>query len=105
MLNIRHLGELVGPRNDIVALVWPQVEAWTKGVRTLTKIVAPHPQMVYAVMGMFLQLYFQYLQRTAKMVGTLMEPIKRYLGEALLPSMGGGGGGSMMAYRISWDTE
>ena len=71
----RYLGAYLGPQEELEMWVKPQVEAWSHGVRVLSKIARRHPQSAYARLGMSLQLEWQYLQRTVPGVSSLMGPI------------------------------
>ena len=86
----RHLGAYLGPQAELEAWVKPQVEAWSHGVKVLSKISRLHPQPAYTGLGMLLQSEWQYLQRTVPGVGTLMGPIEEALREKLFPSLFGG---------------
>ena len=66
------------------------MEAWSHGVRVLGKIARRHPQLAYAVLGMLLQLEWQYLQSNVPRVGTLMGPIEEDLKEKFFPALFGG---------------
>ena len=88
----RYLGAYIGPQEELVAWLKPQVEAWSHGVGVLGKISQRHPQSDYAGLGMLLQLDWQYLQRTIPRVGTLVVPIEEALREKLFPALFGGGG-------------
>ena len=61
------------------------MEAWANGVRVIGKIARQHTQLAYAVLGMSLQLEWNYLQRTVPGVGTLMSPIEEALREKFFP--------------------
>ena len=52
------------------------MEAWAYRVCILGKIPKWHPQSAYYGLGMSIILEWQYLQRTAPRVGTLMGPIE-----------------------------
>ena len=58
------MGVYIGPQEELVAWVKPQVEAWAHGVRVLGKIARRHPHSAYSGLVMPLQLEWQYLQRT-----------------------------------------
>ena len=75
-------------------MVWvkPQVEAWSHRVIVLGKISQQHPQLDYAILEMWLQLEWQYLQRTVPRVGTLMGPIEKALREKSFSALSRGGG-------------
>ena len=88
----RYLGSYLGPQAELEAWVQPQVEAWAHGVQVLAKIAQRHPHLDYSGLGMSLQSEWQYLQRTAPRVGTLMGPIEEALREIFFPSLFGGGG-------------
>ena len=60
------------------------MEAWDHGVLTLSKIPNQYPKTVYTVLGMFLQLEWQCLQRTVSEVDNLMGKIEMDLREPLL---------------------
>ena len=66
------------------------MEAWSHGVKVLSKISQRHPQSAYAGLGISLQLEWQYLQRTVPGVDTLMGPIEEDLREKISPSLFGG---------------
>ena len=66
------------------------MEASAHGVRVLAKISRRHPQSSYAGLGVSLQSEWQYLQRTAPGVGTLMGPIEEALREKFFPLLFGG---------------
>ena len=70
--------------------VKPQVEAWAHGVRVLAKIYQRHPQSDYSVLGISLQLKWQYLQKNVPVVGTLIGPIEEALREKFFPALLGG---------------
>ena len=74
-----YLGAYLGSQEELEAWVKHQVEAWTDGVRTSGKIANRYPQSDYAILGMSLQLEWQYLQRNIPGVGTLMGPIEEVL--------------------------
>ena len=61
------------------AWVKPQVETWAHGVRVLGKIPRRHPKSAFAGLRIFLQLQWQYLQRTVPRVVTMMGPIEEAL--------------------------
>ena len=65
------------------------MEAWAHGVNTLAKIANRYPQSAYAVLGMSLQLEWQYVKRTVPGVGSLMGPIEDSLREAFFPALFG----------------
>ena len=71
----RYLGAYLGLQDQLEEWVKPQVEKRAHGVIILGNISQRHPQLDYAGLGMFLQLEWQYLQRTVPGVGTLMGPI------------------------------
>ena len=75
-------------------MVWvkPQVEAWAHRVRALGKMSQGHPQLAYSVLGMSLQLEWQYLQMIVPGVGTLMGPIEDALRDTFFPALCRGGG-------------
>ena len=77
----RYLGSYLGPQEELVVWVKPQVEAWSHGVRFLGKIDRQHPQLSYASLVMLLKLWWQYLQRTVPGVGTIMGPIEEAIRE------------------------
>ena len=87
---IIYLGDYIGPQEEFVVLIKPQVEAWDHRVRVLGKISRRHPQSAYARLGMSLQLEWQYLQRTVPGVSTLMGPIEEALREKFFPALFGG---------------
>ena len=66
------------------------MEAWAHRVRVLGKISQQHPQSTYAVLGMSLQLEWQYLQITVPEVGTLMSTIEEAIREKFFPALFGG---------------
>ena len=68
----------------------PKVEEWDHGFRTLAKISKWYPQLAYAGLGVLLQIEWQYLQRTAPGVGSLMGPIEYSLRKAFFPALFGG---------------
>ena len=76
----------MGSREDLEEWVWPKVEAWAHGVRTLVKMTKRYPQSEYSGLGVSLQLKWQYLQRTFPGFGSLMGPIKDALREAFFPA-------------------
>ena len=90
---IRYLGAYLGPQEELVAWVKPQLEAWVHGVRALGKIAQRRPQLSYDGLGMSLQLDLQYMQTTIPGVGTLMGPIEEDLRETLISSPHYSGGG------------
>ena len=51
-----YLGTYLGPREQLEALVQPQVEAWEHWVYTFDKISNPPPHFSYASLGMLLKL-------------------------------------------------
>ena len=75
---------------ELEAWMWPKVEAWAHGVRTLAKISKRYPQSEYASLGMSLQLEWKYLQITVPGVGSLMGPIEDTQREAFFPELFGG---------------
>ena len=85
----QYLGAYLGPQEDLEAWAKPQVEAWSHGVGVLGKI-SRNPQLAYAGLGMLLQLWGHYLQRTIPRVGTLMDPIEEALREKFSPALFGG---------------
>ena len=85
-----YLGAYLGPQEELEAWVKPQVDAWAHGVRVLGNISQRHPQLDYSGLWMSLQLEWQYLQRTAPVVGTLMGPIEEALREKFFHVLFGG---------------
>ena len=83
----RYLGAYLGPQEELEVWVKPQVEAWAHRVRVLGQIARRHPQSDYAVLGMSLQLEWQYLQRIVPEVCTLMGPIEEALREKFFPTL------------------
>ena len=81
----QYLGAYPGPQEELVAWVKPQMEAWDHRVRVLGKISQQHPQSDYSVLGMSLQLKWQYLQRNVPGFGTLLGPLEEALREKLSP--------------------
>ena len=75
----RYLGTYLGPQEELVVWMKPQVEAWDHRVRVLCKIAQRHPLAAYSGLGMLLQLECQYLQITVPRVGTLMGPFEEAL--------------------------
>ena len=63
-------------RGELEYWLWPQVEEWVQGVRTLAKITKQHLQSAYFVLGFLLQLEWQYLQRTVTGDVDIMVPIE-----------------------------
>ena len=59
----RYLGTYLGPKTELEVWVKHQVEAWAHGVIVLGKISRRHPQLAYAILGMLLQLEWQYLKK------------------------------------------
>ena len=86
----RHLGDFLGPREELEEWMQLKVEAWDHGVCNLDKIANWYPQLAYAGLGISLQIEWQYLQRTVPEVGSLMGPIEDDLREAFLPALFGG---------------
>ena len=80
----------MGPRDELEDWVRPKVEAWSYRVRILAKIAKQYPQSTYAVLGMLLQLQWQYLQRTVPVVDSILGPIEDALREAFFPALFGG---------------
>ena len=68
----------------------PKVEEWSHRVHTLAKIVKRYHQSEYAILGMALQIEWQYLQKTVPGVVTLMAYIEDTLREAFLSALLGG---------------
>ena len=66
----RYLGAFMEPREEMEEWMRPKVEAWAHGVRTLGQIAKRYPQLAYAELGMFIQLEWQYPQRTVPGVGS-----------------------------------
>ena len=64
-----------------------QVEAWSHRVRVLGKISKRQPQSAYAVLGMPLHFYWNYLQKNVPRVDTLMGPIEEALREKFFPAL------------------
>ena len=56
----------------------------------LGKIFKRHSQLSYSILGMSLQVDWQYLQRTFPRVGTVMYPIEEDLRETFFPTIFGG---------------
>ena len=77
-------------REEQEAWVRPKVEAWAYRLRILAKIAKQYPQSAYAVLGVSLQIEWQYLQRTVPGVGTIMSPIEDVLREDFFPALFGG---------------
>eukprot|EP00957_Ditylum_brightwellii_P161977 12332619-Ditylum_brightwellii.AAC.1 len=69
--------------------VKPQVEAWAEGVQTLASFAHRYLQTAYEGLTMCLQAKWQYLQRTALQVGTLMGPIEDAFCLEFFPSLFG----------------
>ena len=86
----RYLGAYLGLQAKLEAWVKPKVEAWAHRVKVLVQISRRNPQLAYAVLGMSLQLEWQYLQRTVPGVSTLMGPIEEALREKFFPLLFGG---------------
>ena len=70
-----YLGVCLGLWEELDAWVKPKVKAWANGVTFLSKIAKQHPQLANAVLGMLLQLEWQYLQSTSPLAGTQIGPI------------------------------
>ena len=68
----------------------PKVEARDHWVRTLSKIAKRYSQSAYAGLGISLQLEWQYLQRNAPGVGSLIGRIEKSIREAFFPAFFGG---------------
>ena len=49
-----YLGGYLGSREDLEEWVWPKVEAWAHGVRTLVKMTKRYPQSEYSGLGVSL---------------------------------------------------
>ena len=64
-----------------------QVEAWSHRVRVLGKISKRQPQSAYAVLGMPLHFYWNYLQKNVPRVDTLMGPIEEALRDTFFPAL------------------
>ena len=86
----QYLGAYLGNGEELEAWVRPKVEAWDHRLRILAKISKRYPQSAYAVLGMSLQIEWQYLQSTVPVVSSLMGPIEDALREAFLPALFGG---------------
>ena len=61
-------------RGELEYWLWPQVEEWVQGVRTLAKITKQHLQSAYFGLVFLLQLEWQYLQRTVTGVVDIVGP-------------------------------
>ena len=66
------------------------MDAWAHGLSTLYEISKLHPQLDYTILGISLQLKWQYLQRTIPVVGTLVGYIRDSLRETFFPAILGG---------------
>ena len=71
------------------AWVQPQLKAWSHIVQILGKISKRHPHLEYAILGMSIQLKWQYLERTVQRVITLMSSVEEDLKETLFPALFG----------------
>ena len=61
------------------------MEAWYHRFHTLYKITKKHPYFYYDILGISIQLKWQYLQRTVPIVGTMVGLIEESLRENFLP--------------------
>ena len=71
-----YLGDYLRPREYLEAWVQTQLEAWAQRFIILVKISKRPLKLDYISLGIFLQLEWQYLQRTVFGVGTLMGPVE-----------------------------
>eukprot|EP00957_Ditylum_brightwellii_P166656 12687061-Ditylum_brightwellii.AAC.1 len=60
----RYVGGFVGSKEEELAWVKPQVEAWAEGVRILAGFAHKYLQIAYAGLAMSLRHEWQYLQQT-----------------------------------------
>ena len=70
-----YLGSYIDPSEEMDAWVCLKVEKWEEVVRDLVNVSKRHPQIASAGLEILLQLKWQYLQITVRVVGALMEPI------------------------------
>ena len=73
VLGSRYLGAYFGPAEEMDAWVLLQVWMFSEGVRDQAKVAKQHPLAAYDVLGILLQLVWQYIQRTVPGVGSLMD--------------------------------
>ena len=77
----QYIGAYVDAVEDRDASVYRKVEKWAEGVINLEIVTNWNPRTAYYVLGMLLQLEWQYLQKIVLGFGSLMEPIESALRE------------------------